>query len=907
MPAIRALQLIPKLSKVNQVGDMSSTQSTQDIVDQYKDTVFQGLGVFGKSVTLQLKNAAVPKAVPARLVPHHLKPKLKAELDDLLDSGVIVKDDSPAEWVSPLVIVNKPNGKVRLCLDPQYLNTQLVRSQCAISTTTEIFARISGSKYFSTLDARQGFHQIELDLESSKLTSFITPYGKYRYTRLPMGICNAPEIFHQRMVSAMEGLTGVETYIDDLLVHGSTLDEHNHRLSLVLNKLEKVGVTLNIDKCQFAKQSIEYLGHELTAEGINPMKSKVEAVEKMTVPEDKKAIERFLGFVNYLAKFIPQLSSHTHPLRQVMKKHTQYMWGVEQQNAFDRIKSLIATAPTLKYFDESKSVSLAADSSAHSIGATVLQEGRPIEFAAKSLTDCQQRYSQLEKELLAVLFACKRFKYYVWGQEMVTVETDHLPLLGILNKNIDSLSPRVAAMRLELQSYPVRIKLKYTPGKNMIIADTLSRSCPQGTDLYEDLAEDPLLSVCSLVIRSDETMNKYQVATANDEELAVVLKYVTAHQGVTKTLQHATNSVFWPGMRSRIEHKCMSCEPCCTVERSGKAEPLIAMPIPSFPYQTIGIDLFTIEAQNFVLVIDYLTKWPVVKWLDHDATSKSVINHLKEIFSDYGLPQCVISDNGPQFSSREFAQFCADRGIEHKTSSPLHPAGNGQVERCVGTVKGMIKKCQECQSDWYLGLTTIRNTPIADGLPSPAELLQGRILRDSLPVETGKYKVRSYDLEQVRQRLGTIKGKDQHYFHSGPEKGMLKPGQNVYFKTASGKWVPGVITKLVSDRSYLIRSHNSTLEVRRNRVDIRPTLVDPPVRDRVQSKSVDSRQAPQSDHQSSSSVTDPVASHTGVSTNNSRAAQCQPQPANPVTDSPKLSRSGRVLSKPVWHRDYMMY
>ena len=194
----------------------------------------------------------------------------------------------------------------------------------------------------------------------------------------------------------------------------------------------------------------------------------MEAVKNMTVPEDKVAIQRFLGFVNCLAKFIPNLSEHSYPLREASKRNGTFFWSQAQQDAFDAIKCLIADAPMLSYYDPSVDVVLNADSSSHSIGAVVLQNGKPIEFAAKSLTDCQSRYSQIEKELLAILFSCERFKYYCLGQEVIRVETDHLPLVGLMGKDINSLSPRLAAMRLKLLSYPIDVV--YKPGKDMVLS-----------------------------------------------------------------------------------------------------------------------------------------------------------------------------------------------------------------------------------------------------------------------------------------------------------------------------------------------------------------------------------------------------------------------------------------------------
>ena len=392
MPAIGALGLIPQLG-VNQV---SNNKSSQSLIQNYPE-VFVGLGKFGDPVKLVLKDTATPKQVSTRLVPQNMRGKLKKELARLERDEVIVRECGSSEWNSPLVLVSKPNGDIRICLDPQYLNSQLVRSKCAIPTTTEIFSKISGSQFFTTLDARQGFHQLMLDEQSSKLTSFVTPYGKYRYTRLPMGISCAPEIFHQRISDAMCDLEGVEVYLDDFLVHARTLEEHDIRLELVLQRCKELGLTLNPDKVVLAQKTVSYLGHELSGEGVRPGRSKVEAVHNMTVPTDKKAVQRFLGFVNYLAKFIPNLSQHTQPLRQLCKNNTQFLWGVQQSEAFQTIKRLIAQAPTLMLFQPGIEVTLSADSSSHSLGAVALQNDRLFEFAAKSLTDCQMRYSQIEK------------------------------------------------------------------------------------------------------------------------------------------------------------------------------------------------------------------------------------------------------------------------------------------------------------------------------------------------------------------------------------------------------------------------------------------------------------------------------------------------------------------------------
>lgn len=954
MPAIRALAIIPEVP--------IKTVIINPLVDKYSD-VFQGLGKMKKEIDFQLKENAVPRAMPPRSPPQGIRSKLKEELDRLVKEDIICRDDEPSEWLSPPVIVRKPNGKIRLCLDPQYLNSQLVRSQCSINTPTEIFSRLSGSTVFSCLDGKQGFHQIPLSRKASRLTCFITPFGKYRYLRCPMGICNAPEIFHSLMLEMVEGIEGVEVYIDDILVHAPTKELHDEHLRQVLERCRAAGVTLNLEKSVFAQKQVTFLGHQLSAEGIRPEKGKVQAVLEMSVPEDKKAVERFLGFINYLGKFIPNLSELCHPLRLLCRKEVEFVWEKSQEEAFQAIKSKVCNAPTLGLFNANKPVCLSADASAHSIGAVILQEGRPIEFAAKSLTECQQRYSQIEKEMLAVVFACQRFKYYCYGSDQLVVETDHKPLLGLMKKDIAMLSPRLASMRLMLLSYS--IALKYTPGKYMVLADTLSRSCPAGTDLHDDLGSDPLLQVCNIAIRSSDTLKKYQEATLRDEELSVVIRLVqegwpsfkkacpsrglpfwrlrnsltvaqgllfyvdrlvvpvslrrevldqlhVAHQGVTKTLQRAQQAVFWPGLRRRVEDRCLSCEPCRSVEKRGKKEPLLPSEIPRFPFEKVGIDLFQLSGETYVMLVDYFSKWPVVKSLSV-TSSKAVIQCIREVFADFGIPEVIVSDNGPQFSCREFAAFCSTQRIEHITSSPLHPSGNGQVERAIGTVKEMMKKALQEGREWHTGLMAIRNTPVDNRLPSPSQLLQGRVLRDQLPLPTCKYQIQAYNHLDVREALGARQSVQKYHSdrHAGPEKPMLPAGQAVYIRTAKGSWIPGKVLSLVGERSYLVETSGG-MQLRRNRIDLRESsVIVPDVREQR------ALPVPGPAPTAPAGVSLPVSPAPGQRIASPRRTDAGPRlqlPATPTHGATGIdvgapqatSRAGRPLKLPGHLKDYVM-
>jgi len=267
------------------------------------------------------------------------------------------------------------------------------------------------------------------------------------------------------------------------------------------------------------------------------------------------------------------------------------------------------------------------------------------------------------------------------------------------------------------------------------------------------------------------------------------------------------------------------------------------------------------------------------------------------VFSDFGQPDVVISDNGPQFSSQEFRDFCKSHSIKHSTSSPLHPSGNGQVERSVGSIKVMMHKCLSEGQDWYKGLTTIRNTPIGEGLLSPSELLQGRVLKDDYPVEVKRYQVQSYDLEQVRMLLGFRKSKDKYYHdqHSRQEKTLLVPGQQVHLKTAAGAWRHGEVQDIVGDRSYLVKTGKT--EVRRNRKDLRPSQVQV------------SAQLPLPVTAYNPIVATAESGKSAVTRDDSISGKdnCDPEPLPmSAADAQPVSRAGRRLRKPKWHDDYQM-
>ena len=280
-------------------------------------------------------------------------------------------------------------------------------------TLEEVTSQLSGAQYFTVLDATSGYWAIPLSKESSILTTFQTPYGRYRYLRMPFGICSAQEVFQKRMDRIFEGLPGVHIIVDDILVAGSTVEQHDERLRATLVTARKNGITFNPKKIQRCSTEVKFFGEMLTKDGIKPDPEKVAAVEKMSSPKSKKELECQLGMFTYLSQYSPHLSQKTASIRELCKEDREWIWCPEHEEAFTEIKKMITEVPglVLQYYDPSKPVRVQVDASQSGLGAVVMQNVQPIAYGSKSLTTAQQAYAQIEKEALALVFGCEKFHH----------------------------------------------------------------------------------------------------------------------------------------------------------------------------------------------------------------------------------------------------------------------------------------------------------------------------------------------------------------------------------------------------------------------------------------------------------------------------------------------------------------
>ena len=310
---------------------------------------------------------------------------LKEERQRIENLGVIKKCTEPTAWVHSLVVAKKKKNKLRVCMYPSDLNRAVLREHFPMQTVEDVISRMPNAKVFSVLDANHGFCQVKLAKDSSKLATFNTPFGRYSYTRLPFGIASAPEVFQNVMSHLFQDIEGVEVIVDDLVVWGEDVELHDARLRQVLDRCRERNLKLNRGKCHFRVSEVRYVGHVLSADGVKPDPQKVEAINGMSVPVNREELQRFLGVVTYLSKFIPNMSQKSAPLRQLLQKDIEWSWGKAEDDAFTSLKAAISSAPVLKFFDPEEPVTLSVDASSKGVGAVILQNERPVGYASKAV------------------------------------------------------------------------------------------------------------------------------------------------------------------------------------------------------------------------------------------------------------------------------------------------------------------------------------------------------------------------------------------------------------------------------------------------------------------------------------------------------------------------------------------
>ena len=724
---------------------------------------------------------------PVRQMQRRLNPNMKevvrGEVLKLLDAGIIYPI-SDSKWVSPTQVVPKKSGVTvvknelnelvptriqtgwRMCIDYRRLNASTRKDHFPLPFLDQVLERVAGRAYYCFLDGYSGYNQIEVAIEDQDKTTFTCPFGTYAYKRMPFGLCNAPATFQRCMMSVFTDMVEkiLEVFMDDFSVYGDTFEACLEHLEKVLERCEESNLVLNWEKCHFMVTQGIVLGHIVSGKGIEVDQAKVELIQRLPTPKSVRDIRSFLGHAGFYRRFIEGFSAISRPLCHLLSLEVPFIWTPRCQEAFDKLKGLLTTAPIIRSPDWSLPFELMCDASDYAVGAVLGQrlDKKPhvIYYASKTLNEAQLNYTTTEKELLAVVFALDKFRSYLVGS-LVIIYTDHSALKYLLTK--PDAKPRLIRWVLLLQEFHIEIRDK--KGVENVVADHLSRLPTDGdaqdslpineqfpdeqlfyahalthsmTPWYADianyLATGKIPSQWSSIDRKkffrhvryfsweDPYLFKYcpdQVIRrcVPDDEVRSVIEFCHSqacggHFSSRKTTAKILQSGFyWPTMFRDVHIFCTSCDRC---QRLGSLSRRHMMPLTPIiileVFDCWGIDFMGPFPSSFgylyiLVAIDYVSKWVEAipaRTNDHAV----VVKFLKEyIFARFGMPRAIISDGGSHFCNKSVGLLMRKYGVIHKVGTAYHPQTQGQVELANREIKQVLEKTvNPNRKDWSLRL-----------------------------------------------------------------------------------------------------------------------------------------------------------------------------------------------------------
>lgn len=711
-------------------------------------------------------------------IPDILKSEVDKQTDQMLREGIITHSMSP--WNSPIIMVPKKmdasgKQKWRMVVDYRNLNQVTIGDSFPLPLITDIVDSLGSAKFFSTLDCAMGYYQIPLNPEDQPKTAFSTHRGHFHYRRMPMGLKGAPATFQRLMNYIMSGIQGVRAliYLDDIIVYGTTAQEHNDRLTEVFDRLRQHHLKLHVDKCEFLRDCVTYLGYVISKDGLLPDETKVVAVRNFPTPQTRKELKGFLGLTGYYRRFIADYSKIAKPLFYLTKKGVSYEWKEPQEVAFNKLKELLTNAPLLQYPNFSKPFILCTDASATAVGA-ILSQGnigndKPVAYASKALTKAELAYSVIEKEFYAIVWACTHFRPYLYGRPFLII-TDHQPLSWI--SSVKNPSSRLLKWRLRLEEFDYQIM--YRRGMLNSGPDALSRvqvTLPTGkdTEVPKELSQE----------------QKYAILR---EAHATPLG---AHMGMNRTYHKLKLYTDWPGMKKDVEEYIQKCESCQKnkITQVTTKLPLQLTTTPDTIMQKVNIDVvgpINVSAnQNRCILTmqDDLTKYLVAVPMQ-DQTAETIARHFVEnLVLIYGCPQILLSDCGANFLSELFKNICKLLHVQKINTTAVHPMTNGSLERThrvlVEFIRHFVNQDQTNWDEWVkYAVFAYNTTPHSATGFTPFELMFGRIANLpgylQKPPECVNYNLDSYvqELKQrlqhsyaiAKERLETAKRKSKDYY-----------------------------------------------------------------------------------------------------------------------------------------------
>jgi transposase InsO family protein len=820
------------------------------VLTKYQDLFDGSLGTWKTNpIELELRPDAKPYHAKPYPVPYSQEKKLKAEIDRMCALGVLSKVNR-SEWAFPAFTIPKKDGTLRSIADLRELNKRIKRKPFPIPKIQDMLQKLQGFMYASSLDLNMGYYHIELSPNSSRYCTIVLPWGKYEYLRLPMGLCNSPDIFQERMGELFAGMEFARAYIDDLLVlSSSTLEDHLDKLEQVLHRLQEAGLKVNASKSFFAREELEYLGYWITQEGIKPLNKKVEAINNLAAPKTQKQLRRFIGMVNYYRDMWVRRSETLAPLTALTSKKVKFKWTDVEQKAFDTMKRIMARETLLAYPDFNKEFHIYTDASNVQLGAVILQDDRPIAYFSRKLTPAQTRYTVTERELLSIVEVLKEFRNILMGQQLI-VHTDH-ENLTYKTQNSD----RVMRWRLYIEEYSP--DLQYLPGNKNVVADALSRLELQNEPMEEaffteelrselycygtetlSAADFPLdyqlisqaqLKDKSLLKIRDKKDSPYEVQnflsagkqvplicyngkmvipTSLQKRVIEWYHNYLSHPGINRTEETIGQHLYWPKMRDQVTTTVKSCPVCQRNKKQrkqyGHLPPKEAEAIPWDKLCVDTIGPYKIRRKGHpdltcrcVTMIDPATGWFELQQtpnLRADTVSNIVE---QEWLCRYPWPTQMTYDRHGSFVGAEFQAMLNDYGIKRKPITVRNPQANAIVER-VHQVIGNIIRTFELQTNYldeddpWKGILSatafaIRCTYHTTLRSTPGQLVFGRDLIFNIQHAANWDIIRQQKQKRIEQNNARENAKRIPHQYKAGDKVMLHIGtENKYEQPYSG-------------------------------------------------------------------------------------------------------------------------
>ena len=687
----------------------------RSLIDDFPDVLTPRLGL----TTLLQYDIELLDPSPVKIPPYRLMPPkmdiLRQHIRLMLDEGIIQPSTSP--YSSPIFLVPKGQDGFRPVIDYRALNKKIKIESVPLPDIHSCFHWFKTAKVFTSLDLNSAYHQIGLTDRSKPLTAFATDWNLYEYTRVPFGLATGAQVLTRLLDKVFSDLkfNFVFHYLDDLVVYSDSFEEHVLHLREVFLRLRNAGLTVNPAKVRFATPHLSFLGHIVGPSGISVDPSRTDAIRRFPPPRDVKGVARFIGMVNFFHKFIPHFAERAAPLNLLRKKDVKFQWGPDQIRAFQDLKLAITNPPVLRTADFSRRFTLQTDASSVAVAAVLLQqfdgELQPIAYASRTLSHPERKFSTYELECLAVLFGLEKFRPYLEHLEF-DLQTDNQALTWCLSH--PRQLGRIGRWVVRLSSF--KFNVQHIRGTQNVIADALSR-------MYDPSAENP---VCSLLLDFPVLFEDIATHQRKDPEICPIMDQLSlgqevpgysllrsvlyckarfdgrpkivipqalipalfsyfhdspcgGHLGVRKTLWKIRQSFIWKGMDADISARVRACKLCGLSKPAQNARyGMLASDVATRPLEKLFVDFVgkfprSKAGNTYALVcVDAFTKFV---WIFpvREASTATTIRVLLNIFSTFGIPEVLVSDNATQFTSRNFRNFCFARGIRHVTTTPYYP------------------------------------------------------------------------------------------------------------------------------------------------------------------------------------------------------------------------------------------